>query len=106
MKLFALGIKNVMNREIDTLFDRSQEANVMRCGLISWTKSDYGGCACVLPLLDVTERGLSVTFHCSFTETPEQLMGASEKPINSNIPAIRLVMSVAILPQQLQGKTK
>lgn len=74
----------------------------MRCGLISGTQSDDGGCAGIFSLLDVTKRGLSVTFRCSFSKTPEQLMGASEKPINSNVPATRLVMSVAILPQQLR----
>jgi hypothetical protein len=74
----------------------------MRCCLISWAQSNDGGCTGVLPLLDVTERSLSVTFHCSFTKTPEQLVGASEKPINSNVPATCLVMPVPILPQQLQ----
>ena len=73
----------------------------MRCCLVSWAQSNNGGCAGVFSLLDVTKGSLSVTFHCSFSKTPEQLMGASEKPINSNIPATGLVMSVPILPQQL-----
>ena len=74
----------------------------MRCCLISWAQSNNGGCAGVLPLLDVTECSLPVTFNRSLTKTPEQLMGASEKPVNSNIPATRLVMPVPILPQQLE----
>lgn len=89
------------DEQIDTLFNRGQEADVMRCSLISWTKPNDRGRTGVLPLLDVTERRLSVTFHRSLAETPKQLMSASEKPINSNVPAARLVMSVAILPQQL-----
>lgn len=99
VKPFARGIENVMNRWIDTSFYRGQEANVMRCGLVSWTESNNGGCARVLLLLDVTKCGLSVAFHCSLAKTPEQLMGASEKPINGDVPAIRLIMTVAILPQ-------
>ena len=74
----------------------------MRCSLISRAQSYDGGCAGVLSLLDVTECSLSVTFHRPLTKTVEQLMGASEKPINGNIPATRLVMTVPILPQQLQ----
>ena len=74
----------------------------MRCSLISRAQSNDGGCAGVLPLLDVTECSLSVTFHRSLTKTPEQLMGASEKPIDSNVPATRLIMPVPILPQQLR----
>jgi hypothetical protein len=73
----------------------------MRCGLVSWAKPNDRGRTGVLALLDVTERRLSVAFHRALTETPKQLMSASEKPINSNVPAARLVMSVAILPQQL-----
>ena len=73
----------------------------MRCGLVSWAESNDRGRAGVLPLLDVTERRLSVTFHRSLAETPEQLMSASEKPVDGNVPTVRLVMSVAILPQQL-----
>jgi len=76
----------------------------MSCSLVSWTQSNDGGRTGILSLLDVTERGLSVTFHSSLTKTPEQLMGASEKPINSSVPATRLIMPVAILPQQLQVK--
>jgi len=93
-----------MGRQISTLFDRSKEANVMCGGLISWTKSNDGGSTGVFTLLDVTERGLTVTFHRSLTKTPEQLMGAPKKPINGGVPATRLVMSVTILPQELQVK--
>lgn len=71
----------------------------MRCGLISWAQSNDCGGAGVLSLLDVTECSFSVAFHRSLTKTPEQLMGASEKPTDSNVPAIRLVMPVPILPQ-------
>jgi len=71
----------------------------MCCSLIPWTESNYGGCPGVFSLLDVTECGFPITFHRSFTKTPEQLMGASEKPLNSDVPAARLVMSVPILPQ-------
>ena len=71
----------------------------MRRRLVSRAESNNGGCAGVFSLLDVTKCSLSVTFHRSFTKTPEQLMGASEKPIDGDVPAIRLVMSVSILPQ-------
>lgn len=76
----------------------------MRCGLVSWTSSNNGGCAGVFSLLDVTKCGFSVTLHRPLTKTPEQLMGASEKPVNGSVPAARLVMPVAILPQQLRMK--
>lgn len=76
----------------------------MRCSLVSWAESNNGGCAGVFSLLDVTKCSLSVTFHRPLTKTPEQLMGASEKPINSNVPATRLVMTVPILPQQLRAE--
>lgn len=74
----------------------------MRCSLISWAQSNDGRCAGVLPLLDVTKGGFPVTFHCSLTKTPEQLMGASEKPVNSDVPATCLIVPVPILPQQLR----
>ena len=71
----------------------------MSGGLVSWTESNNGRRAGVLSLLDVTKCGLSVAFHRSLTKTPEQLMRASKKPINRSVPAIRLVVSVTILPQ-------
>lgn len=74
----------------------------MRRGLISWAQSNDSGCAGVFSLLDVAKCSFSVTFHCSLTKTPEQLMGASEKPVNSDIPATCLIMSVSILPKELQ----
>lgn len=98
MKLFALGDKQ-RDEKMDTLFDSGQEADIMRRSLIPWTQTHDSGCAGVLSLLDVTKCSFSVAFHRSLTKTPEQLMGASEKPINSNIPSTCLVMTVPILPQ-------